>query len=117
MILGVSYDDALNFFPHHPDNTKGFLSLTLDAILADRGYALQRKTKHLTGFNTDRDPWPCAPFAPMHWCQVKSMVGGLHAIIMLDTGRVLDPAHDNRVSIYDPDYASVEFMTGVYKVK
>lgn len=91
MLLGITYAEAATLYPRPPDNERGFIDLYLDNILVEHGYAIARKWRHNAAAGGDRTPWPPAPWADVHWCDVVLPAGG-HAIVMLGDGTVLDPA-------------------------
>ena len=112
MIMDITYQEALEYFPAHPDETGGYSSFTLEVILAEQGYAVARQHRHRTGFGVNRLFWPPRPFGKLHWCEVMTLAGA-HAVVMLESGVVLDPSNINRVSLDHPDYKSVTFVAAV----
>jgi hypothetical protein len=59
-----------------------------------------------------RDPWPPAPFAPVHLCEVRASAG--HWVVMLKDGTVLDPnvSEPRKLS----DYSEVYLVIGVWSL-
>lgn len=91
-----------------------------DQYLAQNGFTIQRYWRHdqfkgrVVGeawHNDKRDPWPLAPFAPLHVCMVQTSTG--HMVVMLADGTVLDPAtpEPKRLS----DYTEVHKIVGIWR--
>jgi hypothetical protein len=89
MITGKSYDDiALSFDPKQLDED-GLDFATLDAYLAEHGYA----TRLLSHARHGESEWPPDPFGPIHICQIRRQKFGdaTHFVVMDRWGGVFDP--------------------------
>lgn len=99
----VTYNDFTN---------DGTCNQVVDAYLAEKGYAIQRKYKHKSWMRQDRDIWPPLPFAPAHLCEVKT--NSRHFVVMDNLGMVFDPhfGADRRLK----DYADTYSVAGIWKI-
>lgn len=120
MLTGDDYDAVAVYFRGIDLDAKGLYLCGLDDYLVDRGYAIARKKRYLGFFGGDgappREPWPPAPFADVHLCEVEvyEKAPVYHFVVMLRDGAVLDPLADGprRLS----DYHRVNSVAGVYRV-
>lgn len=93
----------------------GIHSVIAHDVLADLGYAVMVRYKHIPHLKRNRDAWPIAPFAPVHICGVDATTGP-HAIVLLDTGEVYDPWTRDRHDLLHSDYTQIDHIDGVFKV-
>ncbi len=119
MLIGCDYDEAAQILTDGDMSLveeKGFGYFAVESQLVERGYAVARKYHVTQPGSKPRDPWPCAPFADVHWCEVlyAKEGRGAHAIVMLRDGSVLDPMHDEPRKL--SDYYAINFVAGVYRV-
>jgi hypothetical protein len=116
MILGCTYAEAaakLAIDPSMFDN-QGNGYHVMESQLVNHGYAISRKWRVFQPGNQPRLPWPCEPFADLHWCEVIAGPRGAHAVIMLRDGTVLDPMSDEPKTL--ADYSEVNFIAAVLPV-
>lgn len=114
MITGEDYEDAFKGVEaqwHLRGAHEGMEAWS--AYLAARGYALQDISHDYEPEDRLIEPWPLAPFAPIHLCFVYDQ--GEHATVMLADGRILDP-NDPMITRLD-QYRRVYRMVGVWKVR
>jgi hypothetical protein len=113
MILGCSYSEAAAKLASDPTifDTQGGGYHVMESQLVEHGFAVSRKWRVFQPGNQQRDPWPCAPFADLHWCEVIAGPRGGHAVLMLGDGTVLDPMSDEQKRL--SDYAEVNFVAAV----
>jgi hypothetical protein len=117
MLLGISYDAAADLLTGgEPDrlNEQGMGWHVPESQLVQHGYAVSRKWRVYQPGNQTREPWPCAPFADLHWCEVIAGPRGAHAVVMLRDGTVLDPMADEPKRL--SDYSEVNFIAAVVPV-
>ena len=96
MLTGRSYasvrDEIRERF--NDDNvgaTKGITYLDVVHLLIEAGYWTQLKYRWFFN-NQEREVWPPAPWAELHYCEVIVKGGsGSHAVVVLADGTVLDP--------------------------
>jgi ABC-type bacteriocin/lantibiotic exporter with double-glycine peptidase domain len=115
MVTGHDYDRIKAFFPRADFTKSGIAFYQAEEYLARHGFAVRRFTLYDPTTNEPREPWPVAPFADVHMCEVVTAKGA-HSVVMLRDGRVLDPWNESRDSLSHPDYVKVYFVAGVYKV-
>jgi hypothetical protein len=113
MILGCSYAEAARKLATDPSifDTQGSGYHVMESQLVQHGFAVSRKWRVFQPGNQPRDPWPCAPFAELHWCEVIAGPRGAHAVVMLGDGTVLDPMSDEPKRL--GDYSEVNFVAAV----
>lgn len=112
MLLGITYEQALSYFPNTDWNTRGICYMQADSLLMDSGYAVRRKYRQ-THCYEDRPVWPPTPFADRHLCQVK--IGqNCHFVVMDGSGLVLDPLRTSPSTLQD--YEHVNQVMGLYPV-
>jgi hypothetical protein len=64
----------------------------LDDLLDTLGFAWRARYQNDHRLGRKRDPWPCAPWADIHLCQVRNLSNTSgHYVVLLGDGRVLDP--------------------------
>ena len=80
--------------------------------LSARGYAIQTIDHDYEPEDSLTKPWPPAPWAPIHCCDVYAE--GPHAVIMLHNGKILDP-NDRKVKTLS-EYHRVYSVQGIWKV-
>lgn len=83
-----------------------------EQYLAQKGYAVQYLHHEYEPRFQLRKRWPPPPFAPIHVCDVFDE--GMHAVVMLADGRVLDPNDKTRRAL--TDYHRVFSVCGIWKV-
>jgi hypothetical protein len=112
MVLHISYEEAVEKLGGHPREGHGYYCDTWDQTLADNGWAVVRKWQVVQPGNRKRDPWPLAPWADLHECEVRTSMN--HSVIMLRDGTVLDPLTKERKRL--SDYTEVLSMAALYNV-
>ena len=116
MIVGKSYAQVKAELPPKDLSQSAFTTFTAESYLYEHGCTLQKKWKHICSANKDRDGWPTAPFAPVHYVQVVgSPTGNAHAVVMLGNGDVLDPWAGSKPTKL-ADYYTVNEIIGVWPV-
>ncbi len=83
-----------------------------DEYLGQRGFAMQYIRHEYKPRFQLRAPWPPAPWAPIHVCDVFDQ--GLHAVVMRADGRIMDPSDRKRRAL--AEYHRVFGVCGVWKV-
>lgn len=94
MVTGQTYQQVRAGIPRFRNGGLGYPDG--DSYLADRGYAVARRYRHVGYMECDRLFWPPEPFGLVHLCdlvptETRSMG---HTVVMLADGTVLDPLHD-----------------------
>lgn len=120
MLTGDTYDGIRAWILDHWQNqimghesndswlTKsGVTGPVLDWFLAQHGYVWR---KVYSGWRPD--PWPPAPFAPVHVAQVVQPSGMAHFVVVTETGDVLDPASGAPRSL--TDWQQINYVQGVW---
>jgi ABC-type bacteriocin/lantibiotic exporter with double-glycine peptidase domain len=116
MVTGHDYDKVKAFYHPRVDfSREGVAWYQAEEYLARHGFAVRRFTRYNPATNELREPWPIAPFADVHMCEVVTVDGG-HSVVMLADGRVLDPWDELRDSLTHPHYIAVHFVAGIYPV-
>lgn len=113
MVSGLTYGAAMDLV--RPAFRDGLNSFVVDAVLGDLGFANLDRTMFDPKFNAKRDPWPVAPFAPVHVVHA-SMAGGFHGLVMLADGTIFDPWNRDRTSLSHADYREINRISGYWKV-
>lgn len=133
MLTGRPYGEIVKRIAGHDGsghdgdwNAHGVTHLTLDRVLAEEGFWLQR---HYAAWHADyeepvTDPapvrravpkpghtWPPEPWAPVHYASVQQPSGHGHFVVMLADGRVLDPLREGFYSL--SDWPAVNQVTGL----
>lgn len=99
----------------HDFSTEGTHGAVTDEIFAHLGYAVQERFRYDPRLEAQRPRWPLAPWADVHLCQVQNLPDtGMHAVVLLRDGRVLDPWWGVVHGLHR--YPRVSSMTAVYKV-
>lgn len=113
MATGRTYAEVRAGFPGRDFVESGISSTRVDEYLIRAGYALRKVTHYDPIAEEFREPWPPAPFADIHICEV--VTSRSHTVIMLRDGTVLDPltTEPRRLA----DYARVYYVAGVYNVR
>lgn len=117
MICGKTYFEMKQYFCAHKDFTvEGASRYEWQDALDAHGFAYQLRFEHQSRLNgAKRSVWPCAPWADLTLCEVMNTRGsGLHAVVLLRDGRVLDPWWGVLQGLHR--YPSVTSMTAVYRV-
>lgn len=114
MVTGETYAEVKAKFSRVGIAQTGVTFFVFEDYLAQHGYACARLMYNDFIRDRKREPWPPEPFADVHMCEVMDTNGG-HVVVMLADGTVLDPATDERKRL--ADYASVNFVSGVFKVR
>lgn len=91
---------------------QGIGDAVFDEYLAQRGYAIQYQRHEYRPRFLLRASWPPKPWAPIHVADVFDQ--GLHAVVVLQDGRVMDPSDRKRRAL--GEYHRVFGMCGVWKV-
>jgi hypothetical protein len=87
----------------------------IDNLLDALGFAWQTRYLNEARLAMQRDPWPCAPWADVHLCHVRSLSdAGHHYVVMIRDGRVLDPWWGVIQGLHR--YPSVHSIKAVYRV-
>ena len=126
MLAGKTYAEVLAEYPWVTERDGCDIDTVSFDFLWRHGFAWQQVYPSRPEINRDpsadmgerralygRKPWPPAPWAPAHLCQVKTSIM-THAVVMLADGSVLDPADPapKRLS----DYAGVHNVRGIFDV-
>jgi hypothetical protein len=115
MLLGKSYFEVVRqYYNMSHDFTKqgSYLRQALEILDKHGGFSYQTRYKHYMPLSSQREDWP-ESWADIILCEVRNMRdSGLHAVILLADGKVLDPHIGviENVSLYP----SVESMTAIY---
>jgi hypothetical protein len=113
MVVGATYSQIRAMvdaqFKH------GMHQVVAHGVLAELGYAVATRYRHVPHLRADRPAWPCLPFARAHICWVTA-TRGAHAVVMLSTGDVYDPWTRDRGDLLHPDYREVGSIDGVFHV-
>jgi hypothetical protein len=113
MLTGKSYQDVrAEFQPRYIE--KGMTEWSMNAYLAEHGYAVAHKYPHYMPQLKHRDVWPPEPFAPMHYCCMLTPNNTHHYVVMLADGSIVDPA-TSKTQAYK-DYTSVQNVAGVMRM-
>lgn len=118
IILGEPYETVRAYWPpDHDFDKRGTADSWGDQLLAERGYATRWLSQYV--FGKKRAVWPLPPFAPIHFCKVRTVSvkesKHTHMVVLLFDGQVLDPYKDEPGLL--SDYRAVLEMCGVYKVE
>lgn len=97
----------------HDGNSLGTSYEAWRAYLSAHGYAIQYIDHEYTPNEQLIDPWPIKPFAPVHIVFVYS--SGMHAVVMLENGTILDPTDIHFKSRHE--YHRVYGVAGIWKVR
>lgn len=110
MLTGQTYAEVKAGFT----DWSGGISLIFDGFtyLAEHGYAVAPKYIHYHPLKENRDPWPVAPFADVHLCEV--LTSRAHAVVLLSNGTVLDPITPEPRKL--SDYVKVNVIAGVVPI-
>lgn len=115
MVTGQTFDQTLRGMTEYWQESGQFEGVgddMFEAYLCQRGYALQYIHHEYTPTFTLRTIWPPEPFAPIHVCDVFDE--GMHAIVMLEDGTIMDPNDRKRRRL--ADYHRVFSVCGIWKV-
>jgi hypothetical protein len=115
MVTGESFHAVKRGMLEYWQEEGQFLGVSdeaFDEYLAQRGYATQYLRHEYTPKQMLRTPWPPAPWAPIHVCDVFDE--GRHAVVMLEDGRVLDPNDRKRSTL--AQYHRVFAVCGIWRV-
>lgn len=113
MVSGRTYDQVRTDFPDLDDRDGLDFRHTEDWLFKN-GYAWQVVYKYHPPGNSERDPWPIAPWAEVHMCEVTMPSGNSHSVVMLADGTVLDPLTDQPTRL--SDYERVGHIRAIYPV-
>lgn len=116
-VVGKTYEEVLQLVDRSHDFTQeGTHQYVIEGVLEHLGWAVQVRQRwqgRLGG--THRDPWPCAPWADLHICQVRNLPDNAeHAVVLLRDGRVLDPWWGVVQGLHR--YKSVSWIMACYNV-
>ncbi len=118
MLLDVTYEEAAAHFKDRNLETNGVVSIELDSVLADLGYAIQIQYPKDHRWQ-EREQWPPAPFAERHVCQVYRGLpensGCAHMVVMDQSGIVFDPLQDELTTLLA--YQTINHVKGVHRVQ
>ncbi|MGH9884847.1 MAG: hypothetical protein ACREBE_04935 [bacterium] len=116
--MGRTYDDVRHRIDLSHDFTVEGTSLegVACSVLDHFGFAWQLRYRTTARLNyAERDPWPCAPWADAHICEVTNLPNCTrHAVVLLRDGRVLDPFWGVVQGLYR--YPAVHSMLAVYPI-
>lgn len=117
MATFTDYETVAATMNHDTEKT-GVNDLHLKAWLVREGWAWQEIFRNYpkNGSYEKREPWPPAPFAETHIVQVEA-TRGAHFTVMDGRGSVFDPWNVNRNNLMHPDYKSVHWVMGLWKVR
>ncbi len=111
MLTGRTYEQVRADFVDIPVS-----DFAMQMWLAEHGWATAMKYPHYMPQKRDRDVWPPAPFAGLHFVTV-SIPAGFHSVVMLGSGRVIDPAPSREGRYTLADYEKVMHVGGVVKLR
>ena len=117
MVTGHKYADVCAWFKGIDFSKDGIHPYGIDAYLVEHGYATARKGEYFSYIGSPkREPWPPAPFAESHVCNVRVHESCRinHFVVMLEEGTVLDPLTTDVRRL--ADYHEVHNVVGVYRV-
>ena len=115
MITGKSFQEVkqgMREFWKNEGMDEGTNDQAFEAYLAARGYAIQHFSHDYIPEDKLLEPWPPAPWAPVHCLDVYA--DGPHAIVMLHDGTIYDPNDTGMKSI--DQYHRVYAVQGIWKV-
>lgn len=115
MVTGKTFNQTLRGlkeFWQEEGQFQGVKDEIFDAYLGQLGYAVRYIKHDYSPRFKLRKEWPPKPFAPIHVCDVFDE--GLHAVVMLEDGKVLDPNDVHKKSL--ADYQRVFTVAGIYPV-
>ena len=115
MVTGKSYQEVkqgMRQYWKNEGSDNGTNDEAFEAYLAARGYAVQHLSHDYIPEDKLIEPWPPAPWAPIHTADVYA--DGGHAVVVLHDGTVLDP-NDTGIKSLD-QYHRVYAMQGIWKV-
>lgn len=117
MVTGLTQPAVLNTFKTFCGHC-GTDDETLDHLLAELGYAVQRKWPDKQFDGEKRKPWPPKSWADLHICSVYQTRGDVdgHYVAMDRKGIVLDPADAERTPSRLSRYARVEWVAAIVPV-
>lgn len=92
-VAGKTYQEVRQYIHLDRDFTQeGMYDSELESLLVQFGFTWQVLTMVNPRLSTRRDPWPPAPWAPLHVAKVTNLrESGLHYVVVLPDGMVLDP--------------------------
>jgi hypothetical protein len=118
MVTGKTLNRVVKDIYEHWENEgryEGVDDSIVDQYLSKNGYAIQRIPHEYEPNKLLIKKWPVKPFAPIHIVDVwSSNPAGMHAVIMLHDGTILDPSNKRIKDI--ATYQRVFAVTGVWKV-
>lgn len=114
MIVGRPYAEIKAELRPKDLSTEAYTTFDAESYLYEHGYSLLKKWKHVCFKEHDRETWPVAPFALLHYVQVvNGPTGKAHDVVMLANGDVLDPWADAAPKKLT-DYYQVNEIIGVF---
>ncbi len=120
MVLGYTYDEMEAWLDEagwtEDKRITGTSDTVYHEVLHRHGLGTIQLFKHDPLAGESRTLWPPMPFAPIHICCIELTNGYHHAVVLLENGRVLDPAKEACVAIEDPDFRQVVHITGIFSV-
>lgn len=111
MVTGDEYDAVFAAMQPYIGQGRGIHEFHIRDYLNARGFAYQQVPAFKALTDAKRDPWPPAPWAPVHIVQASD-----HFVVMDAAGRVFDPARGERESLTFPEYGNVYFVLGIWRV-
>jgi len=118
MVTGKTLTRVIKEIYEHWENEgryQGIEDNIVDQYLSKNGYAIQRISHEYEPNKLLIPKWPVRPFAPIHIVDVwSSNPAGMHAVVMLKDGTVMDPSNRRIKDI--SMYQRVFGITGVWKV-
>lgn len=113
MLSNKSYDEVVGDF-QIDFSDRGLHIHQVDAWLMQNGFAVARMLR-FKDYNVEQSPWPPAPWADVHLCEVRITQNGMgHWCVMISDGSVLDPYIEGQRVL--GDYPYVSNVAAVYKV-
>lgn len=127
MVIGtedpeMTYARMVALAPNWCHEKCGAEDLELDELLAEHGWALQRKWQSRKFDGQIKAVWPPKPWARLHIVSVYQtepdyIRGDGHYVVMDGKGIVFDPADPKHVKCKLDRYHDVEWVAAVFKVE
>jgi hypothetical protein len=110
VVTGHSYAQVRSFYPYV--ETSGISLEECAAYLRLFGYCIDSR-RDASAQRRSAEPWPPAPFAPVHLCivTIRAKTSTRHWVVMLAEGAVLDSHHPKPGQL--SDYHEVHLVVGI----